>query len=299
MKSITVFTPTFNRAYCLGRAYDSLLRQTCKDFEWLVIDDGSTDNTRELVESWKLCGKIPVRYIYKENGGMHSAHNVAHSVIDTELCICLDSDDILTDDCIEVVLRYWRNHEAYHGLAAGIIAEDGYIGGDVVGTHLPSNVLLASEDYLREVMGVRGDKKIVFKSACAQLVPPYPEFEGEKFGSMGFKRCLIEADLGLKWLVLPRIIYRVEYMADGATRNMFKLYTHSFRGWDVARKQTMEHAITRQKRFRAAIHYVSNSIFMRKRNFVSDSPKKIMTIIAIPFGILLNIFIRIVTKYKK
>lgn len=293
---ITVFTPTYNRAYCLERAYQSLLRQTCKDFEWLIIDDGSTDNTRELVESWQREGLISIRYIYKENGGMHTAHNTAHANINTELCICLDSDDMLTDDCIDVVLTFWKNNEQYHEKVAGIIAEDGYIGGGVVGTHLPNNMAIASEDHMREIMGVRGDKKLIFSSECAKKVPPYPEFEGEKFGSMGFKQCLIESELKLKWLVLPRIIYLVEYMEDGATRNMWKLYRHSFRGWDVARKQSMQYSLRFKKRFRSAIHYVSNSIFMKKYNFISDSPRKLLTLLAIPFGVILNIIIRIKSK---
>lgn len=297
-RQLTIFTPTYNRAYCLGRAYESLLRQTCKDFEWLVIDDGSTDNTKGLVETWQEEGKIPIRYIYKENGGMHSAHNTAHAHIETELCICLDSDDMLTDDCIESVLKFWADNAKYHSQVAGIIAEDGYICGGIIGTHLPHNMVIASEDYLREKMGVSGDKKIIYRSDCANMVPPYPEFEGEKFGSMAFKRRLIEVDLGLKWLVMPRIIYLVEYMDDGATKNMFKLYTHSFHGWDVERRHAMLYSLTIKRRFMSAIHYVSNSIFLKKRNFISDSPRKLMTLAAIPFGIVLNMLIRYKTRHK-
>ena len=74
---LTIFTPTYNRAYCLERAYRSLCRQTCKDFEWLVIDDGSSDNTRKLIEAWKQEGIVPMRYIYQDNQGMHGAHNTA------------------------------------------------------------------------------------------------------------------------------------------------------------------------------------------------------------------------------
>ena len=98
MATLTVFTPTFNRAYCLHLCYESLLRQTCTDFEWLVVDDGSTDNTRALVNGWIQDGKISVRYIYKENGGMHTGYNTAYDNIDTELAVCIDSDDYMPDD---------------------------------------------------------------------------------------------------------------------------------------------------------------------------------------------------------
>ena len=291
---ITVFTPTYNRAYCLGRAYQSLVRQTCREFTWLVIDDGSTDNTRDLVASWQQEGRIPIRYIYKENGGMHSAHNTAHAHIETELCICLDSDDMLTDDCIESVLGFWKENEAYHSQVAGIIADDGKMDGSILGTPLPTNIKMAKEEYIHQILGVKGDKKLVFRTSVANSVPPYPEFPGEKFGSMGFKTRYIE--MTYPWLIMARIIYLVEYMPDGATNNMFKMYRHSFRGWDVDRKLTMQYAITFKRRFMAAMHYVSNSIFMHKRNFIKDSPKRILTVAAIPFGIILNLFIRFKTR---
>ena len=83
---LTVFTPAYNRAHTLVRTYESLLAQSCKDFVWLIIDDGSTDNTSELVSNWQNCKNgFEIRYIYKENGGMHTAHNTAYEYIDTEL----------------------------------------------------------------------------------------------------------------------------------------------------------------------------------------------------------------------
>ena len=105
MKTLTVFTPAFNRAHTLVRTYESLCRQTCQDFCWLVVDDGSTDNTRQLVEGWIEEGRIPVRYIYKENGGLHTAYNTAYANIDTELNMCVDSDDFLPDDAVDLILK--------------------------------------------------------------------------------------------------------------------------------------------------------------------------------------------------
>ena len=90
MITLTVFTPAYNRAYTLHKCYESLLKQTCKDFMWLIIDDGSTDNTKELVEGWIKENKINIKYIYQENQGMHGAHNTAYENIDTELNMCID-----------------------------------------------------------------------------------------------------------------------------------------------------------------------------------------------------------------
>ena len=84
MAFLTVFTPTYNRAHTLPRTYQSLCRQECKDFVWLVVDDGSTDGTADLVRSWQQeANGFEIRYLYKENGGMHTAHNAAYEVIDT------------------------------------------------------------------------------------------------------------------------------------------------------------------------------------------------------------------------
>ena len=95
---LTIFTPTYNRAHTIGRTYESLKKQNCKEFIWLIIDDGSTDNTSKLVEQWKneSCG-FEIRYIYKENGGMHTAHNIAYENI---LMIVLQK---------ERLKRFWIN----------------------------------------------------------------------------------------------------------------------------------------------------------------------------------------------
>ena len=83
MPTLTVFTPAYNRAHTLSRTYQSLCRQTCKDFCWLIIDDGSTDNTRQIVDEWIAEGRVPIQYIYQENQGMHGAHNTAYRNIVT------------------------------------------------------------------------------------------------------------------------------------------------------------------------------------------------------------------------
>ncbi len=292
--SITVFTPTFNRAYCLQRAYDSLCRQTSKDFEWLIVDDGSEDNTADLVQKWKNEQKISIRYIKQKNQGMHGAHNTAFRNINTELCLCLDSDDMLTDDCVEFVLTFWAEHSDQHYQVAGFIALDAYISGGVIGTRFPENIKIAHENWLRETQGVRGDKKIVFRTKVAQEAPEYPIFSDEKYGSMAYKNQFIDAKY--PWLIVNRVIYLVEYMEDGSSRNMFKQYKRNLKGWDVARKSSMRYSLTQKRKFTECIHYVSNSIFLCKWNFVLDSPLKIFTVLAIPFGLALNLLIRFKTR---
>ena len=119
-KILTIFTPAYNRAHTLPRTYESLRRQDCKDFVWLIIDDGSTDNTAELVKKWmQEDNGFEIRYVYKENGGMHTAHNKAYENIDTELNVCIDSDDELADGAVKCILEKWA--QADKNKCAGLV----------------------------------------------------------------------------------------------------------------------------------------------------------------------------------
>src|SRR4051812_28952818 len=124
MKKLTVFTPTYNRAYCLGNCYKSLVRQTCQDFIWLIIDDGSTDDTKELIEAWKKENKIEIKYVWQENRGMHGAHNTAYELIETELNVCIDSDDYMPDQAVEHIISTWNQYGGES--VSGVIGLDSY-----------------------------------------------------------------------------------------------------------------------------------------------------------------------------
>ena len=108
---LTILTPTYNRAGMLPQLYNSLKKQACKDFEWVIVDDGSKDNTQEVVKAWLLGSDFPIRYFYKENGGKHTALNYAVQKIESELTFIVDSDDALTIDAVETILRYHRKYE--------------------------------------------------------------------------------------------------------------------------------------------------------------------------------------------
>ena len=140
MALITVFTPTYNRAHTLQRTYQSLCQQDCKDFIWLIVDDGSSDNTHELVEEWqKQNNGFEIQYIYKENGGMHTAHNTAYENIHTELNVCIDSDDCMALGAIRKIKDEWQRirEKGY----AGIIGLDADLNsGKIVGKGFPEGM---------------------------------------------------------------------------------------------------------------------------------------------------------------
>lgn len=282
MKTLTVFTLTYNRGYCLHKCYESLLRQTSNDFEWLVVDDGSTDNTKEIIENWKKEEKIPIRYIYKENGGMHTGYNVAYDNIYTELSVAIDSDDYMTDDGVEKIVTYWKKNkkEEYAGLICLDITEEG----KVIGTELP-NVKSAKVYDLYNRMGVKGDKKEVYRP---ELIRKFhsPVYKGEKLFPTCYKYFLV--DLTHDVLVLNEPVCVVEYMPDGYTKNIFKLYKSNLNNYIFYRKFIMSYKnATFAHKFRFSIHYVAECMLAKKKNFIKESPQKVLTVFAIPLGVIL------------
>lgn len=291
MVTITVFTPAYNRGYILPQCYESLKRQTNKDFEWLIVDDGSSDNTGELVKEWiKNDNGFNIRYIYQENQGMHGAHNTAYENINTELNVCIDSDDYMPDNAIEKILDFWKNTE-HDDHIAGILALDSYHDGSVIGGLLPVEEHQKGRMYdYYERYGVKGDKKFILRSDLTKG-NPYPLFEGEKYVNLASKYSLLDKNYEL--LALNEVVCIVEYLEDGSSLNMFKQYLKNPKGFAYSRKLCMSLPnVSMSYRFRQAIHYVSSSIISRNKHFLKESPKKGLTVFAIPFGILLTVYIK-------
>lgn len=289
MPLLTIFTPSYNRAHTLPRLYESLRRQSNKDFLWLIIDDGSSDNTRELVDSWiQQEQEFEIRYVYKENGGMHTAHNTAYSMIDTVLNMCIDSDDKLAEDAVQVISDKWGEIRD-NGRYAGMIGLDADFSGRVIGTGFPAGMKETTLTGYYE-QGGKGDKKLVYRTDVVRQHPPYPVFEGEKYVALAYLYRLIDQKYQLA--VLNNVLCNVEYQPDGSSMNMLKQYVRNPKGFAFWRTVTMKYPTTRRRLFIDCMHYVSSSIFAGNKHFLRESPKKGMTVLAIPGGILLNLYIR-------
>lgn len=292
MKTLTIFTPAYNRAHTIGRTYESLLRQTCKDFEWLVIDDGSTDNTGELVKSWIKDNKIPIRYIRQENQGMHGAHNTAYRNISTELNTCIDSDDFMPDDAVEKIVGFWKRYGSDR--YAGIVGLDRTEDGRIIGTQFPESLKATTlQGYYAH--GGSGDKKLVYRTEVINRYPEYPLFEGERYVGLAYKYMLIDKDYRL--LTLNEPLVTVEYQPDGSSYNMYRQYWNNPKGFSFFRKTEMVCAPSLKRRFISCVHYVASSIIARNSRFLWESPKKLLTFMATPFGFLW--YIRIRSKVMK
>lgn len=289
MKRITVFTPTFNRAYLLPRLYDSLCRQSSQDFIWLVIDDGSTDNTKELIQNWIDENKIQIEYHYKENGGMHTGHNAAYRLIQTELNVCIDSDDYMPDNAIVKISQAWDKITDKNKIA-GIIGLDADKEGKIIGTKIPENLTKGSLIDLYKKHGVKGDKKLVLRTDIVREYPEYPEYEGEKLVPLGILYMMMGKDYD--FVYSNEIYCIVEYQAEGSSASILNQYKQSPRGFAYARKIHIKFAHNLKDKIKAYAHLISSSIFAKDIQLAFKDVNPGFTIALLPFGILLNLYIR-------
>ncbi len=213
---ITILTPTYNRASLLPRLFESLLRQTNKDFEWIVVDDGSTDDTREVVANLKeKCGgAFPMGYVYKVNGGKHMAINIGAERARGELLFIADSDDLLTDDALETVANSWHDisdDKSFAGIAGLDIAMDTR---EVIGSGLPQEHIDCNAIDIRYRHHVTGDMKEVFRTEVLREFP-FPEFAGERFCPEQLVWFRMARRYKLRYINKP--IYIADYQPDGIT----------------------------------------------------------------------------------
>jgi len=293
MKSLTVFTPTFNRADLLSRLYESLCRQTSKDFLWLVVDDGSTDGTKELVEKWKNENRIEIKYVYKENGGMHTGHNTAYSMIKTELNVCIDSDDWMPDDAVENILKKW-NSITDKTKIAGIIGLDADESGKIIGTKIPSELKMGSHYNLYKNYGVKGDKKLILRTDIVRKYPHYPEYSNEKLVPLGILYLIIGRDYD--YIYSNEIYCIVEYQQDGSSNTIFRQYLKSPKGFAYARNIQKEISFSVKDDIKNSIHLGVSAIAAGDLKILNSRPKRFLNFLFFPAAVLLYLYILLRTK---
>lgn len=286
-KKITVFTPTYNRAYILPQLYKSLCRQSNQNFIWLIVDDGSKDETESLVRQWINDNNISISYFKQKNGGKQRAHNLGVSKCVTELFLCVDSDDYITDDCIQVFLSSW---DKVHGKEeiAGMVAMRGESAEKPIGTYFPSGLKYTTLSELYSKWKFAGDTVLVYRTEILKRFPFWVA-EGEKFIGEGYVWGQI--DQIYKLAVVPRILMICKYLSDGYTKNVRKLTKNNPQSYVVLKRQTIEFSNSLLEKYIQTILCLVGCILCGKKRKISEVPNKIMGFFAyIPAWIVWFIF---------
>lgn len=287
MRLVTVITPTYNRGKNLECLFESLQKQTCNCFEWMIVDDGSVDDTRERVEFFKSLANFPIHYIYKQNGGKHTALNVGIQRITTELTFIVDSDDTVVPNGIETIIEFYDKYknETKIGVWSFLKSQKGR--GVVL--KMPEDEIISSYAEERIRSERPGEMAEVFLTSALQKFP-FPEFSGEKFLSEDV--VWIPVGLSYKTVFVNRVIYEYEYLQDGLTQNDKKHKFQSPLGSMMRGKMLMNCACGVKANIKGAIIYncyrceVSEPI---PACLKEDNPKnRLLLFLTWPLGIVYN-----------
>ena len=284
---ITVLTPTFNRGGRLQSLWDSLQKQTIKDFEWLVVDDGSTDGTKDLITQLQEKSDFPIRYIYKSNGGKHTALNVGIQTICSELIFIVDSDDCVTDDAVESILKIHKKYRSQNNICGYAFLRafpDGKVNGkkfdvdEKIGSYI--DVRVNGDD-------TGADKAEVFKTHCLKEFP-FPEYPNEKF--LGEDLVWVRMARKYEMVHINKAIYVGNYLEDGLTNNRRKHNIASPIGCMHRAEEFMESDLKTRYRIKGGLQYIVYGRFagVKVVDLIRKSRHKVLATVCTPGGLFLH-----------
>lgn len=285
---LTIYTPTYNRANLLERVYKSLCQQTCKAFIWHVIDDGSTDNTSDLIKGWMENNvSFEIRYSYKPNGGVHTARDMAYRLCDTELIISCDSDDWLSDDAVQKIIECWNNRTIEDVL--GIMMPCAYSNGNAITQNFPNAYAMPWQDVFYKYHCV-GDTNWVYRSDLIKATEDAPEFEGERLIGELYK-CL-QLPKNMPIILLHEYLCIVEYQADGYTSAAYSYMFKNPKGFREDCRQRIINGKYLPLRIKGYLGYIASSILIDDKEWLVNSPSPIKVILLYPLGLLAGLILR-------
>ena len=285
--TITVLTPTFNRGGGLQSLWDSLQKQTVKDFEWLVVDDGSTDGTKNLITKLQEKSDFPIRYIYKSNGGKHTALNVGIQTIRSELTFIVDSDDCVTDDAVESILKIHKKYRSQNNIC-GYAFLRAFPDGKVNGKKFDVNEKIGSYIDVRVNGNDTGaDKAEVFKTHCLKEFP-FPEYPNEKF--LGEDLVWVRMARKYEMVHINKAIYVGNYLEDGLTNNRRKHNIASPVGCMHRAEEFMESDLKTRYRIKGGLQYIVYGRFagVKVVDLIRKSRHKVLATVCTPGGLFLH-----------
>lgn len=288
MPKLTVITPTYNRASCLEGCWESLKQQSCMDFQWLIVDDGSTDDTAAVVAGFQ--GSKPeftVDYVSKENGGKHTALNAAHPHICGEYVVILDSDDRFVDTAVEEILRGWQPYEE-NSEVGRLIFLKGYTQEEPICYVEHESAIV--DTLVEPRIGITGrDCCDTFRTELF-VKHPFPVFSGERF--LGEGAAFFFMELESKGVYVNKVIYLCDYREDGLTKAGKKMRLMNPLGGRYNSMVYMHKRLPMKTRLKKAMLYVCYSKFagIGLKKTVSDNEHKMLTVLAMIPGWVLYVY---------
>lgn len=280
---ITVFTPTYNRKYIIGKLYESLCSQTCQNFEWVIVDDGSTDGTKGLISSFISEQKIAIRYIKKTNGGKHRAINSGLQEARGELFFIVDSDDALASNAIERIIYHYSNVKDKSKFA-GICGLKAHFSGEKISGEPNFEVLDCSSLEFRFKHKMKGDMAEVFKTDILKKYP-FPEIPREKFCPEALIWNRIASKYKLRYF--NEKIYLCDYLPDGLTAKIVRIRMKSPEASKMYYSELYHTKIPYIQKVKAAINYWRFAFNSFKSFRENIKPIGIFSILVIPISSLL------------
>lgn len=257
---ITVFTPTYNRSKTLSRLYQSLIGQTDKNFEWLIIDDGSTDNTEEVVRGFIAEGKLDINYVKRENWGLSQTINQGVDLAKGDIFFRIDSDDFATLDSIELINKNWHIVEADEKLCGLVFLKESLVSSQSPYSPFTDNFRTNFFDF-RNIYKGKGDMAEVVRTDVLKKYK-LPKFGDEKFCPEGLMWNRIALDYDAVYI--PKVIYRFEYIEDGFTQNVRRNLRRNPKGISTFFSEIFDH----KTRFP---YFLKNSISYWRYAFVNGN----------------------------
>lgn len=265
---ISVLTATYNRGKFLERIYNSLIRNITSgienvEVEWLIMDDGSIDNTKDVVEKFVEEGKLDIRYFYQENQGKMSAINSLTPNVTGELWVECDSDDYFTDDAFKIIQEAYKKHDNYDEVLYAMCFLKYDSKGNNMGKNFTKELTTMFDLYFKE--GETGEKALVFYTDIRKRFMHQLE-HGEKFVTEA--RMYHQMDVGYKMFCINKPIMICEYQEDGYTKNVMKQYEKYPYGYYNYFKEILKKDMTGviiRKRLYAIKHFIISACYMYKK----------------------------------
>ncbi|MFI3201318.1 MAG: glycosyltransferase family A protein [Eubacteriales bacterium] len=279
-KILTIFTPTYNRCNTLIYLYESLCKQTRKYFSWIIVDDGSVDNTSELINTWIHDDIINIEYYRTDNYGKPHATNLSLDKCESKLWMCVDSDDYLADNAVDLIINAY-NIIKNDNSCGGIIANLHSFNGNVLGNkELPKKSDFINDSDIRYKFNINVDLLRIFKTSVIQKYR-YPIIQGEKFIGESY----LYEKINAKYYIIRDRLYFAEYRSDGLTANCLRLHVNNPRGYKILKEQVMVTPKGLIWKIKGAILYIAACKLCGDKKIIQNSQNKTLVFCVYPIGI--------------